>query len=49
MTNKNSSVDFYVNEAQTSEEIREHFLSIPNQNIRPLYNSMSNKSDLQQL
>ena len=48
MTNKNSSVDFYVNEAQTSEEIREHFLSIPNQNIRPLYNSMSNKSDLQQ-
>lgn len=48
MTNKNSSVDFFINEAQTSEETREHFLSIPNQNIRPLYNSMSNKSDLQQ-
>lgn len=49
MTNKKAqSVDFFINEAQTSEEIREHFLSIPNQNIRPLYNSMSNKSDLQQ-
>ena len=49
MTNKKAqSVDFFINEAQTSEEIREHFLSIPNQNIKPLYNSMTNKSDLQQ-
>ena len=48
MTNKKAqSVDFFINEAQTSEEIREHFLSIPNQNIRPLYNTLTNKDQLE--
>lgn len=45
--NENSKLSFTFTENNASEETREHFLSIPNQNIRPFYNTLTNKDQLE--
>ena len=44
MTNKNSSVDFYVNEAQTSEEIREQYRPFLQGNLTNSFTAINNKT-----